>query len=535
MSAASLIQQFLTSFRETDTPEPGLIRKNDGTVWLVNPDGTSFPIGPQSLLGSGQIVVPIGGTNGIAISPDGKTVYAVITTPDGFLVPIDVRSLFPGASIPVGNGPEGVAITPDGTKAYVCNTEDGTVTPIDLTTQTPGDPIDLATSTPSLIAITPDGAKAYVTNADGHLSVIDTGTDTVSATISVSSSLYGIAITPDGKTVYVSNNETTVVFPVDVATGIPGSPITVGGRPIAMAITADGKTMWVANFADGTVVAVALPSHVVGAPISIGDGPEGLVLSVDERTLYVSASEDNAVTPVDIQSATAGDDIATVAGPEYLVVTPDGKFLFATLPGGTGVQVLNAATNSPISPVPLDVIWVGDLAVVSGTQDPTTITMTFVLPGSLYLRSDGSAWWRTGTDIGDWTQIGGGGGGGGLALTGWSEDSGNPADVATNGGALDLGDGNVHAQDGTGNVAGIEPSGTVFVNGAAGDLYVIQAGVGITSQPPPDIAAFTAFSENGGTVAMDAGGLSIINLPTSDPHIASALWNNAGTPAISAG
>ena len=35
-----LIQQFLKSFRETEEVEPGIIQKADGTVWLVNPDGT---------------------------------------------------------------------------------------------------------------------------------------------------------------------------------------------------------------------------------------------------------------------------------------------------------------------------------------------------------------------------------------------------------------------------------------------------------------------------------------------------------------
>lgn len=44
----SLIQQFLKSFRQTDDMEPGLIQKADGTVWLVNPDGSE-----TQLTGSG--------------------------------------------------------------------------------------------------------------------------------------------------------------------------------------------------------------------------------------------------------------------------------------------------------------------------------------------------------------------------------------------------------------------------------------------------------------------------------------------------
>ena len=34
---------------------------------------------------------------------------------------------------------------------------------------------------------------------------------------------------------------------------------------------------------------------------------------------------------------------------------------------------------------------------------------------------------------------------------------------------------------------------------------------------------------------LDLGGLPVLNLPTSDPGVAGALWNNSGTPAISSG
>src|SRR5207248_2119051 len=42
--------------------------------------------------------------------------------------------------VPVGTSPYGIAITPDGSKAYVTNSGAGTVTPIDLATGTAGAP-----------------------------------------------------------------------------------------------------------------------------------------------------------------------------------------------------------------------------------------------------------------------------------------------------------------------------------------------------------------------------------------------------------
>ena len=59
---------------------------------------------------------------------------------------------------------------------------------------------------PKGVAITPDGTKAYVTNLDYHtVSVINTATNTVSATITVGDGPYGVVITPDGTKAYVTN------------------------------------------------------------------------------------------------------------------------------------------------------------------------------------------------------------------------------------------------------------------------------------------------------------------------------------------
>jgi YVTN family beta-propeller protein len=61
------------------------------------------------------------------------------------------------------------------------------------------------------VAITPDGSKVYVADGFngfyGPVSVIDTATNTVTATIPVvgGSAHFGVAVTPDGSKVYVTN------------------------------------------------------------------------------------------------------------------------------------------------------------------------------------------------------------------------------------------------------------------------------------------------------------------------------------------
>ncbi|MCH9802114.1 MAG: YncE family protein, partial [Actinomycetia bacterium] len=81
---------------------------------------------------------------------------------------------------------------------------------------------------PAGVAITPDGSTAYVTNFENsNVSVIDTATNTVTTTIAVGDEPAGVAITPDGSTAYVPNFENNNVSVIDTATNTVGNTIAV--------------------------------------------------------------------------------------------------------------------------------------------------------------------------------------------------------------------------------------------------------------------------------------------------------------------
>jgi YVTN family beta-propeller protein len=118
--------------------------------------------------------------------------------------------------------------------AYVTNSLSNTVSVIDTATNTV-----LATITkpgpssqfPAGVAVTPDGTKAYVTCCGGELSVIDTANNTVLATILLGGLGVGIAVTPDGKHAYVAINSSTTVSVVDTATNKVVATVPVGFNP----------------------------------------------------------------------------------------------------------------------------------------------------------------------------------------------------------------------------------------------------------------------------------------------------------------
>jgi YVTN family beta-propeller protein len=118
----------------------------------------------------------------------------------------------------------------------------GTVSVIDTATNTVGATIPVGPN-PQAVAITPDGIRAYVpgagfTTSPGTLvSVIDTATNTAVATIPVGLFPSGVAIAPDGSRAYVTNGLDSTVSVIDTATNAVVATIPVGAFPEAVAIT----------------------------------------------------------------------------------------------------------------------------------------------------------------------------------------------------------------------------------------------------------------------------------------------------------
>jgi YVTN family beta-propeller protein len=101
---------------------------------------------------------------------------------------------------------------------------------------------------PSDLLLSPDGTRLYVTNGnDDTVSVIDSATDRVVTTIDVapyedapkSTAPQGLAITPDGATLFVANGGNNDVAVVDTATANVRGLIPTGWYPSAVALAGD--------------------------------------------------------------------------------------------------------------------------------------------------------------------------------------------------------------------------------------------------------------------------------------------------------
>lgn len=72
---------------------------------------------------------------------------------------------------------------------------------------------------PSGVAVSPDGGHAYIISESGSVSVIDTGSNTVTTTIPVGDGPSGVAVSPDGRHAYITNYSSGSVSVIDTGVG----------------------------------------------------------------------------------------------------------------------------------------------------------------------------------------------------------------------------------------------------------------------------------------------------------------------------
>ncbi|MSY45028.1 MAG: hypothetical protein F2686_05310, partial [Actinobacteria bacterium] len=291
------------------------------------------------------------------ITPDGTKAY-VTNDWNATVSVINTATNTVSATIPVGRDPFAVAITPDGTKAYVTNASE-TVSVIDTATNTVIAAITLG-GWGGEVVITPDGTKAYVIiSDDATVSVINTATNTVSATITVGGSPGEVVITPDGTKAYVTNFDTTVSV-IDTATDTVSATINVGNNSYRVAVTPDGTKAYVTNFNDDTVSVIDTATGVVSATIPVGDSPGEVAITPDGTKAYVTNYSDATVSVIDTATDTVSATIPVGKDPQGVAVTPDGTKAYVANLADDTVSVINTAA-ALADPVDLGPTIIDDL------------------------------------------------------------------------------------------------------------------------------------------------------------------------------
>lgn len=237
--------------------------------------------------------IPVGvRPHSVAVSPDGTRLY-VTNFGDSSVSVVDAYGEAVVASHPVGESPYGVAVSPDGTDLYVAATGPSTVTQYSVS----GDdlvqdgsilPADDRSKRPYGMAVGPDG-RVYVTLALSDTVLV---TDRFLKNLTSISDIdfpVAVAVTKDNARIYATNYFSKSVSVIDTSGKAALAKISVGIDPYGVAVSPDGTRLYVTHFpGTGSVSVVDVAGQTVVSTILVGDGPRGVAVSPDGTRLYVT-------------------------------------------------------------------------------------------------------------------------------------------------------------------------------------------------------------------------------------------------------
>lgn len=260
----------------------------------------------------------------VAVLPNGARAY-VTNMGAGTVSMIEIVSNTVASTIPVGSKPRGIAISPDGSRAYVANSGDNTLSVIDLgSNAVVGPPIEVGTE-PDGVAISPDGSRAFVAQRGGNISVIDTATNAIVASVPDAQAPSRLAIGPRGGRGFVTDSGSNSVTAFNPISGnVVGAPVAVGSSPAGIAIGQSGSVAYVTSPADGTVSAVDTSLSSPLSPALAGfPGATGVAIEPGGLTGLVTDGGGSSVTLLDTARNVAAGGIAVGTAPTGVAVAPN--------------------------------------------------------------------------------------------------------------------------------------------------------------------------------------------------------------------
>jgi len=254
-----------------------------------------------------------------------------------------------------------------------------------------------------LVAVQADAQYyAYIPNRWGDtVSVIDTSTHTVIATVVVEGMAHGVAVAPDGKRVYVPNSGSRTVSVIDTLTNtviatiadprgpsIAVNPVqdrayvpdyhrctlsiidtstntvvavipTQSVGPTGVAVTPDGSKVFIAfrwarvfavfdTFSNSFVAEIELPYIARGVAVS----PDGT------KVYFAEGGDPNGILGryvhvVDASSYQVLESIQVGVWPYGVAVSPDGAWVYTANHASDDVSVIDTSTNTVVATIPV--------------------------------------------------------------------------------------------------------------------------------------------------------------------------------------
>jgi len=165
-----------------------------------------------------------------------------------------------------------------------------------------------AGSSNSLIDVSPDGKRLVVANSDnGTVSVVDLTTNKVVHEIKVGDKPEGVAWIGNGPLALATVYREDKVVWLNTEKGTVVDALKVFDEPYGVIVDKTGKRAWVTLDYPGSVLEIDLTTKKIRREIKVGDFIRGIALSADEKRLYISEFYTARMHAVDLTSWKVAD------------------------------------------------------------------------------------------------------------------------------------------------------------------------------------------------------------------------------------
>ena len=240
-------------------------------------------------------------------------------------------------------------------RIFVSNEKSDTVSVIDSRTDQVEATIEVG-HRPRGIGFAPDHSALYVAlGEEGKIAVIDPKTLKILRKFDCGPDPEAFAVHPDGN-IYISMEDNAAANVYNPKTGDQIADIRIGLEPEGVAISPDGSRVVVTSESNNKLYVIAVPENKVIAEIPMGLRPRAATFNDDGKIAYASSEVGGTVVRIDMVHDKV-EKTVTIPGrdakPKDVVLSRDQKTLFVAGGRANKVYVLNADSLAVETTIPV--------------------------------------------------------------------------------------------------------------------------------------------------------------------------------------
>jgi YVTN family beta-propeller protein len=250
---------------------------------IVSPDGRILIL---AMSGSNELVL-VDRTSGIetkrieasdpyqiGFSPDGKWFVAASIRLDRVDI-YDANTFQLVHRLPAATMPSHIAFARDSSTVFVTLQGTGSLIAIDLDSGKVNWTVPIG-PTPAGIITRPSGTLLAGIMGSDYIAEIDPHDGRVIQKIHTGNGAHNFLASPDGKTLYVTNRVAGTISVLDTGTLTVTATLMAPGGPDDMALSPDGRELWVTGRWHASVDVIELASGTLIATVPVGRSPHGI-------------------------------------------------------------------------------------------------------------------------------------------------------------------------------------------------------------------------------------------------------------------